>query len=263
MTNNSDYSREEMPKQDMMDLSEAFKENGCVPEGWTTYDSDERRTGYSNGYGLGCRIIQLTGSSRDFDYGLYIRNKNGSHHAGYAKYGDNGSTKLQLAQGFYELDYKICNWNNPQFSPVTICVENAADGTVVASQTYTPTVNIGNAASNSFSGVEEQSFSFDILTDGDYVLAFYTADAGWADAMIGSLKLSRLGYDEENGGEEENEKGDTNGDGKVDIVDVTSTISYILGETPENFDEKAADVNEDGIINIVDVTTMIDMILGH
>ena len=56
--------------------------------------------------------------------------------------------------------------------------------------------------------------------------------------------------------------GDVNGDGKVDIVDVTSTISYILGLTPAKFDAEAADVNDDKSVNVVDVTTIIDIILG-
>ena len=55
--------------------------------------------------------------------------------------------------------------------------------------------------------------------------------------------------------------GDVNGDGKVDIVDVTSTISHILGHTPNNFSAAAADVNHDNKVDIVDVTTIIDMIL--
>ena len=57
-------------------------------------------------------------------------------------------------------------------------------------------------------------------------------------------------------------KGDVNGDGKVDIVDVTMTISYVLGQNPEGFDKGAADVSGDGDVNIVDVTSIIDMILA-
>ena len=57
-------------------------------------------------------------------------------------------------------------------------------------------------------------------------------------------------------------KGDANGDGKVDIVDVTSTISYILGQNPATFNKEAADVNGDNKVDIVDVTTLIDIILG-
>ena len=58
-------------------------------------------------------------------------------------------------------------------------------------------------------------------------------------------------------------KGDANNDGKIDIVDVTSTISHILGQTPVGFALKAADVTGDGNIDIVDVTTIIDLILNQ
>ena len=55
--------------------------------------------------------------------------------------------------------------------------------------------------------------------------------------------------------------GDVNGSGEVNIVDVTSTISHILGQTPEDFNPEAADVDGNGVVNVVDVTTIIDMIL--
>ena len=56
--------------------------------------------------------------------------------------------------------------------------------------------------------------------------------------------------------------GDVNGDGSVNVVDVTGTISYILGQKPADFNASVADVNGDGSINVVDVTTIIDIILG-
>jgi len=53
-------------------------------------------------------------------------------------------------------------------------------------------------------------------------------------------------------------KGDVNGDGKVNISDVTNLIDVILngGESP------GGDVNGDGNVNISDVTRLIDMILN-
>jgi poly(hydroxyalkanoate) depolymerase family esterase len=176
-------------------LSQAFNENGCVPAGWTTYDSSEKRIGYSGGYSQGCRILQMTGSQHSFSYGLYFRNIKGSHHSGYAKYGlPESSSTLRFTPGHYELRYKICNWNRPQFSPVTISIERADDATAVASTEFTPTVNIGNAASNNFTGVDQQTFEFDITESGYYALAFYTADAEWADAIIGSLVIEAKDY---------------------------------------------------------------------
>ena len=55
--------------------------------------------------------------------------------------------------------------------------------------------------------------------------------------------------------------GDVNGDGIVNVVDVTSTISHILGQKPAGFAASAADIDGNGVVNVVDVTTIIDMIL--
>ena len=55
--------------------------------------------------------------------------------------------------------------------------------------------------------------------------------------------------------------GDVNGDGSVNIADVTSLIDYLLGSELDTFDAVAADVNGDGSINISDVTSLIDLLL--
>ena len=128
-------------------------------------------------------------------------------------------------------------------------MEKADDGTVVGSQEYKPTVNIGNSASNSFSGVQEQTFSFEISKKDNYALAFYTQDAGWADAIIGSLTLAYI------------IPGDANGDSRIDRDDMVSIISYLTGQKPANFSETAADVNRDGKVDIADVTRIIGIIL--
>jgi hypothetical protein len=51
-----------------------------------------------------------------------------------------------------------------------------------------------------------------------------------------------------------------NGDGKVNVSDVTKLINMILGIIPTNQD--AADVNADGKVNVSDVTALINIILG-
>ncbi|MBQ8487531.1 MAG: dockerin type I repeat-containing protein [Prevotella sp.] len=58
-------------------------------------------------------------------------------------------------------------------------------------------------------------------------------------------------------------KGDVNGDDMVDIIDVTMTISQVLGQTPEGFNKNAADVNADGKVDIVDVTSIISIVLNQ
>lgn len=58
-------------------------------------------------------------------------------------------------------------------------------------------------------------------------------------------------------------KGDVNGDGNINILDVVLTISFILetsAPTPEQF--WAADMNEDSNIDILDVLEIVIIILG-
>ncbi len=58
----------------------------------------------------------------------------------------------------------------------------------------------------------------------------------------------------------ENLRGDVNGDGRVNVSDVTALINMILGVIPK--DEARADINGDGKINVSDVTALINIILG-
>jgi len=178
-----------------LNLSGAFTEGGMLPAGWTTYDSSDRRTGYSNGYSQGCRILQFTGSPRGFNYGLYFRNIAGNAYQGWAKYGlSDAGTTLSLAPGHYTLKYKICNWNMSNFGPVEVRIENRASGASIASQTYKPDINIGNVASNSFGNPAQQTFEFDITAQGDYVIAFYSDASQWSDCIIGQLMLTVNSY---------------------------------------------------------------------
>ena len=56
--------------------------------------------------------------------------------------------------------------------------------------------------------------------------------------------------------------GDSNGDDVVNVIDVTNTISCILGEPPSEFIIEAADTNDNDGVNVVDVTNIIDIILN-
>ena len=57
-----------------------------------------------------------------------------------------------------------------------------------------------------------------------------------------------------------NLKGDVNGDGKVNVTDVTTLVNMILGVIPKN--ESRADINGDGKVNVSDVTALVNIILG-
>ena len=57
--------------------------------------------------------------------------------------------------------------------------------------------------------------------------------------------------------------GDVNGDGVVNVTDVTLLVDYILGkEVDDSFIFENADVTRDGTISVTDVTALVDLILG-
>jgi hypothetical protein len=56
--------------------------------------------------------------------------------------------------------------------------------------------------------------------------------------------------------------GDVNLDGNVNILDVLTTVDYILGENPQPFELGQADINGDGFIDISDVMAINALILG-
>ena len=78
-----------------------------------------------------------------------------------------------------------------------------------------------------------------------------------------SVQTYRLGYTSAESNvitvKDSNLIGDLNGDGKVDVSDVTLIINMILGSETQS---SAADINTDGEINVSDVTAIINQILN-
>ena len=62
------------------------------------------------------------------------------------------------------------------------------------------------------------------------------------------------------GGEEPGTKGDINGDGVVNVSDVTALINKILGTS--TYSDATCDINADGVVNVSDVTALINIILA-
>ncbi len=57
-------------------------------------------------------------------------------------------------------------------------------------------------------------------------------------------------------------RGDVNMDGKVNVSDVTTLISYVLGNDVSSFNILAANLNDDDDINVSDVTLLISIVLN-
>ena len=55
------------------------------------------------------------------------------------------------------------------------------------------------------------------------------------------------------------ETGDIDGDGEINVGDVTALINKLLNAA--SFDDEVCDINGDGEVNVTDVTSLINMIL--
>ena len=92
---------------------------------------------------------------------------------------------------------------------------------------------------------------------GDYVGDFYyisrwspTGKYGGGDYI--HLHLSKSA----------SKPGDVNGNGEVNVTDVTALVNIILGSTTD-YDMLNVDVNGDGEVNVTDVTALVNIILGQ
>lgn len=66
------------------------------------------------------------------------------------------------------------------------------------------------------------------------------------------------------GGTEEKVQGDVNGDGVVDVADISAIISVMAGEpAPDDSPSDIADVNGDGTVDVADISTVISIMAGE
>ena len=56
--------------------------------------------------------------------------------------------------------------------------------------------------------------------------------------------------------------GDLNGDGQVDVTDVSLLIDVVLGKNPTLVEGAVTDLNNDGNVDVTDVSLLIDIVLG-
>ena len=194
-------------------LHQTFKVEGAVPQNWYVSSGSTKRVGGGLPYTNGPRILRFTNTSKAFEYGLLVLNATTKAKAAWAKFGDkSGRSYLTLHAGRYALKYKLCNWNQPNFTPVTIAIEDL-NGQEVASQTYTPTVNIGGDVSKKFTGVVQQTMEFDIPETGDFVIVFYADAAKNADFVLGQATIQALAFTATGIREIDNGNGNNNGNG--------------------------------------------------
>ena len=96
----------------------------------------------------------------------------------------------------------------------------------------------------------------------EYMLPAGTHTVSWTYTKDGSVDPEgdyfaidnvRLGSD--------SKRGDINGDGLVNVADVTALIQIVLNSTP--VDLSIADLSGDGQVNVADVTALIQLVLNN
>lgn len=58
-------------------------------------------------------------------------------------------------------------------------------------------------------------------------------------------------------------KGDVNGDGVVNVSDVTDLVDYILNGVGSSLVVEACDINDDNVVNVSDITEIVNIILSN
>jgi poly(3-hydroxybutyrate) depolymerase len=186
VTSDSEYS-----------LAGTFTTEGVVPQNWYVSDGRVKRMGGGLPFTTGNRLLRFTNEQRSFDYGLLVSSSVNKENGAFARFGDSKArSQMTLHAGRYQFQARLINWNQPEFSPVTVTVEKA-DGEVVFSEAYTPTKNVGGNTANKFSSGRSKSFEFEIPETGDYVLSIYTNSAKNADFILAMPTLKVKSFAEE------------------------------------------------------------------
>ena len=179
-------------------LSSHFNAEGVVPQDWYVSNGTRSTTRVGGGlpYTSGPRLLHFTNEEqRGMEYGLLVQNSAGKEKAAFAKFGvSTARSNMMLSAGSYTVRYRLYNWNRPDFSPITVVIEDA-NGQEVASTVCKPTKNIGGKTSNAFPGVRQPALEFNITQPGYYVIAFYADAEKDADFVLGvpTIKVTEYG----------------------------------------------------------------------
>ena len=114
----------------------------------------------------------------------------------------------------------------------------------------------GNADKKIINGITDNFYTVTGLNEGDKysvrVKALYTDDteSEWSNAWQVQLHGASTVL-----------PGDVNGDGVVDVQDVSATVAYILNNPIDSFNAAAADIDGNGTVDVQDVSAIIAIIL--
>ena len=168
---------------------------------------------------------------------------------------DSGATLETEGTSSYLANYVFQSGGNLQisnlksFKSITPYVSFIGDysETVLALRNSSGEFTTGQANRGAVMGLAGLALDNVELLDG---VTFQPVDGSWNSPAGQSLRFKSTAI----------VKGDVNGDGKVNVSDVTTLVNMILGVIPKDADR--ADINGDGKVNVSDVTALINIILG-
>ena len=158
-------------------------------------------------------------------------------------------TSSYLANYVFQSGGNLQISNLKSFKSITPYVSFIGDysETVLALRNSSGEFTTGQANRGAVMGLAGLALDNVELLDG---VTFQPVDGSWNSPAGQSLRFKSTAI----------VKGDVNGDGKVNVSDVTTLVNMILGVIPKDADR--ADINGDGKVNVSDVTALINIILG-
>lgn len=127
-------------------------------------------------------------------------------------------------------------WYGPEIAQSQFFSENAGPTTPV-NMDQLGTHSAGCYVEDSIGGFDYQSWYVQVIPQEQY------------DELIAEIQQS---------------SGDVNGDGSVDVLDIVTTVHYVLGNlefTEEQINQ--ADMNGDGTVDVLDIVTMVNKVMNE
>ena len=159
-----------------------------------------------------------------------------------------GISDEELQQNFTGIIFKVPAGKGT----VTVTAETTG------SMTLKVKVGNGQAVEMELSGKLKMTFPYDVSEESlVYIYAGTTGESGARrSAEESSLKIYGIEWTSTS------MPGDADGDGTIDVNDITCVAAHILGRNPANFNAAAADADGDGTIDVNDITVIAGMILN-
>lgn len=213
---------------------------GAPDRAWNTTTYPEQATGSET---AGVEFMVSTSGYHDIQFSYFHRSSGTASRYVVLQYTLNGSTWID----------KEISTNGP---PHDTFIEHNIDFTAIAGANDNPSFGVRLLAVFSPEGFTDPQEPFTVWPANTAFRATrddrnYTPSGTWRFDEVfftGTVSGGLLG--------------DANCDGILNVLDIITTVNYVMGQNPQPFCPENADVNSDGIINILDIVNIVNLLLG-